>query len=70
VGTSSSHISQISVVDRHGFDADPGPAFHFDGDLDPDPDPATTFAHDEKSIFEKHFLHSSASLLYIVLSFS
>ncbi len=49
--TSSSHISHIRVVDRHGFDADPDSGFHFDGDLDPDPDPAPTFAHIEKSDF-------------------
>jgi hypothetical protein len=28
-----------SVVDRHRFDADPGPNFHVDADPDPDPDP-------------------------------
>jgi hypothetical protein len=57
-------------VDRHGFDADPDSGFHFDGDLDPDPDPAPTFAHGEKSDLKKLFLHSSASQLYIVSSFS
>ncbi len=28
-----------SVVDRHLFDADPDPNFHFDAELDPDLDP-------------------------------
>jgi hypothetical protein len=59
-----SAISVLWIGMVSNFDAHPDSGFHFDGDLDPDPDPVPTFAPVEK------FLHSSASLLYIVSSFS
>ncbi len=50
-------------MDRHRFDADPDPIFHFD--VSPGPDPTPNFTHVEKSIFLKF----TAVPVYIVLSF-
>ncbi len=61
------HNDCARVIDTrwHYFDADLDPNFYFDAD--PDPDPTPSFTDVEKSEF---FYHSSASLQYIVLSFS
>jgi hypothetical protein len=45
-----------SVVDRHRVDADPDPAFHFDGD----PDPTSSYTQVGKTEFFLTFIHSSA----------
>jgi hypothetical protein len=49
------------VLDRHRFDANPDPIFHFDPDSDPDPTPS--FTHVGKSGENiLTFIHISASL--------
>jgi hypothetical protein len=47
-----------SVVDRHRFDADHDPTFHFDDNPDSDPDPTRSYAHVEHYIFML-FIHGS-----------
>jgi hypothetical protein len=39
--------TQVSVGDRHSFDADPEPTFHFDADPDPDRVPTPSFTRVE-----------------------
>ncbi len=48
------------VVDRHHFDPDPDPTFHFDAD--PDLDPTPSFTYVRKSEIFWTFIHSSACL--------
>ncbi len=55
-------------MDRHRFDADLDPNFHFDADPDLDPDPIPSLTHIGKSdIFT--FIHSNASLPFYLSFF-
>jgi hypothetical protein len=38
--TARKYVDKGGVVDRHRFNADPDPTFHFDADLDPDSTPS------------------------------
>jgi hypothetical protein len=52
-----------SVLDRHRFDANPDPTFHFDPDLESDPDPTPSFTHvGESGKKNLIFIHITASL--------
>ncbi len=41
-------IVRSSVLDRHRFDADPYPTFHYDADPDPDPTSVYTQVENQK----------------------
>jgi hypothetical protein len=52
-------IVTSDVVDRHRFDADPDPTFHFDGDPDTDPDPTLSYTQVVKSRPDKENILSA-----------
>jgi hypothetical protein len=59
-----------SVADRHRFDADPDPTFHFDDDPGLDSNPIPSFKHAGKSGKSFGLLFTAAKFTLFIFFFS
>jgi hypothetical protein len=66
--TPSCYSLPVSAVNRHHFNADPDPIFHYETDADPDPNPS--FTHVGKYVNNFFLLLFTEVSVYITLSFS